>query len=200
MECVPELLSMVRKLSWLCSFVGAHLCLSLPCSADLGGRGFSIGALFGSASYNYGLGAQVSYGGLAHYKIIPNFGVGLTFTYAHISSTYSDIASSVINSIHFDGDLQFHFLAPFNGLWAGARLGYWNQSASFSVARSTTVVAGSYNTSSNQSGFEWGPAVGYDFAITKNFLVGGDWSYLSVILIDPVFSANQILGTVKFYF
>ncbi len=154
----------------------------------------SVGFLAGLGVYNKGYGSQFSLGGNVRHKFLPEFGAGVTFTYASLANSMLGINYSS-NVKHIDADFDY-YLADLPGLWFGPRLGIGILSTSFDFTLNTTAQS----ISDSSTAFEVGPAVGYDFMLHENFSVGLDLSYIWAFYSGLTVGAFQALGAIKAHF
>ena len=158
-------------------------------------RSYTIGALYGIGAYNNNGQTNVTFGVSFRKLLLQSIGIGATITSTPLSNLIYDNTSTVkdIHLLHLNVDVVYHLKGILPGVWGGVRsgLGIYNANAN-----SGTIVVDYSST-----GFDWGPAVGYDHLLAPQYGVGIDLSYISSTLKTLV--GNDIrgfiaLGTFKF--
>jgi opacity protein-like surface antigen len=181
------------------------LMVAISQPAWAGNTKISVGLLGGLDTLNEDFGTHFGWGASAHARLESNIGLGITVLSSGLGNTSSSISSnggsnSYSGSLSYSsisGDIDFHFAGDLGGLWFGARLG----SATLSTSASNVNIGGVNGPGSiSESGFSWGPALGYDFMVVENLSAGLDLSYLSSSINNTNISIFNAFAAVKLYF
>jgi hypothetical protein len=160
-----------------------------------------IGGLFGvSAPTRSDATSRAIYGLTAGAKLGTELGLGV---YYLTSPKDENVQGQTIgNNFDFYGiEGAYHFEGEAKGAYIGARIGITNVKIKPSNALTPSV---------STTPVHWGPTVGYNYWLNRNFSLGGDVSYLLVSESSefvgganatiPAFNALNIGATAKFWF
>lgn len=159
----------------LISILGASICYSDENKGSIS----ALGGVSSRSDVRFAVGAK------AHYKVLPDFGLGVVF------NQVPQAGSTSYSISHLDVDVDYQF----KGFWIGARLGYAERNF-YGVWNIASVPV---TTVSNDAGFEIGPAIGYDFMITNAVSIGVDLSDL-ILYTDKIYTQFQGFVAVGYHF
>ncbi len=174
------------------SVVAFLLALSMN-QAAYAAQGY-VGGLVGFALPTVNAGTskgRVTFGGNAGYHLSPEWTLGAYFLTSSETVVLTSALSASVSLSYFGIEPAYWMVDGANQFHLGARAGLASVGAAI-------VVAGA-SVSASASEFSFGPAFGYDYALSPEFSVGADVSYMLIAASNAVHMLNAV-ASIKYWF